>query len=148
MEEVDKECLMIRMGVSGWMFLLVLAYADSPGPTAVKRPCMYVLILVPVYMPAHCYDAVFRRMRKTSCGAFTRLQAVGWTRAAWQRAAGWPSPAWVPSRRYQQSRWVCWETPLRRRRPTSARSSCMTSASTRLILPTKSSLPTWEIPSL
>jgi len=35
MEEVDKGCLLIRMGVSGW-FLLVPAYPGSPGPTAVK----------------------------------------------------------------------------------------------------------------
>ena len=37
MEEVDKGCSMIRMGVSGWVFLLVPAYLSSPGPKAVKR---------------------------------------------------------------------------------------------------------------
>ena len=31
MEEVDKGRLVIRMGVSGWMFLLVLAHLGSPG---------------------------------------------------------------------------------------------------------------------
>jgi len=31
---------MIRMGVSGWMFLLVPAYPGCPGPKAVKRLCV------------------------------------------------------------------------------------------------------------
>jgi len=34
MEEVDKGCLMVRMGVSGWIFLLVPACPGSPD----KRP--------------------------------------------------------------------------------------------------------------
>jgi len=37
MEEVDKGCPMIRMGVSGSVFLWVPAYLGSPGPKAVKR---------------------------------------------------------------------------------------------------------------
>ena len=37
MEEGDKGCLMIRMGVSGWMFLMVPAYPGCPGSKAVKR---------------------------------------------------------------------------------------------------------------
>ena len=31
MEEDDKECPMIRLGVSGWVFLLVPAYPGCPG---------------------------------------------------------------------------------------------------------------------
>ena len=42
MEEVDKGCPMIGMGVSGWMFLLVPAYPGSPGQKAIKRLCVYV----------------------------------------------------------------------------------------------------------
>ena len=42
MEEVDKGCPMIRMGVSG--FLLVTAYPGSPGSTAVKHLCMCVCV--------------------------------------------------------------------------------------------------------
>ena len=45
-DEVDKGCLMIRMGVSGWMFLLVPAYPGSPGQTAVKRLCVCVCIIM------------------------------------------------------------------------------------------------------
>jgi len=37
MEEADKGWFMIRIGVSGWMFLLVLAHPSSPGQRAVKR---------------------------------------------------------------------------------------------------------------
>ena len=37
MEEDDKGCRMIRMGVSGRVFLLVPAYPGCPGPKAVKR---------------------------------------------------------------------------------------------------------------
>jgi len=40
MEEDDKGCPMIRMGVSGWVFLLVPAYPGCPGPKAVKRLCV------------------------------------------------------------------------------------------------------------
>ena len=40
MEEVVKGCLMIRMGVSRYMFLLVPAYPGSPGEKAVKRLCV------------------------------------------------------------------------------------------------------------
>jgi len=35
MKEVDKGCLMIRMGVSGRMFLLVSAYPGSLGSKTV-----------------------------------------------------------------------------------------------------------------
>ena len=44
MEEDDKGCPMIRMGVSGWMFLLVPAYPGSPGQKAVKRLCVCVCV--------------------------------------------------------------------------------------------------------
>ena len=37
MEKDDKASTMIRMGVSGWMFLLVPAYPGCPGSKAVKR---------------------------------------------------------------------------------------------------------------
>jgi len=37
MEEADKGWLMIRIGMSGWMFLLVLAHPGSPGQMAIKR---------------------------------------------------------------------------------------------------------------
>ena len=37
MEKGDKGSTMIRMGVSGWMFLLVPTYPGCPGSKAVKR---------------------------------------------------------------------------------------------------------------
>jgi len=37
MEKDDKGSTMIRMVVSGWMFLLVPAYPGCPGSKAVKR---------------------------------------------------------------------------------------------------------------
>jgi len=40
MEAVDKGCLMTRIGVSGWMFLLVPAHPGSPEQMAVKRLCV------------------------------------------------------------------------------------------------------------
>ena len=43
MKEVDKGCPMTRMGVSGWMFLLVPAYPGRPGPMAVRRLCVCVV---------------------------------------------------------------------------------------------------------
>ena len=38
-----EECPTIRMGVSGWVFLLVPSYPGSPGPKAVKRLCVRVI---------------------------------------------------------------------------------------------------------
>ena len=46
MEEDHKGCPMIRMGVSGWVFLLVPAYPGCPGPKAVKRLCVSVCVCV------------------------------------------------------------------------------------------------------
>jgi len=45
MEEVDKGCPMTRIGVSGWVFLLVLAHPGSPGPKNVKWLCVCVCCL-------------------------------------------------------------------------------------------------------
>ena len=44
MEEDDKGCPMIRMGVSGWVLLQVPAYPGSPGPKAIKRLCVCVCV--------------------------------------------------------------------------------------------------------
>ena len=44
MDEVDKGSSMIRMGVSGWVFLLVPAYPGCPGPKAVKQLCVCVCV--------------------------------------------------------------------------------------------------------
>ena len=49
MEEVDKGCPVIKIGVSGWMFLLVQAYPGGPRPKAVKRLCVCVCVCVYVY---------------------------------------------------------------------------------------------------
>ena len=45
MEKDDKGSTMIRMGVSGWMFLLVPAYPGCPGSKAVKRSLLLLLFL-------------------------------------------------------------------------------------------------------
>ena len=45
MEEDDKRCPMIRMDVSGQMFLLILAYPGSPGPKAIKQLCVCVCVV-------------------------------------------------------------------------------------------------------
>ena len=45
MEEGDKGCPMIRIGASGWMFLLVPAYPGSPRQKAVKRLCVCVCVV-------------------------------------------------------------------------------------------------------
>jgi len=44
MEEVDKRCLMIRMGVSRWMFLLVPAHPGISGQRAIKRLCVCLCV--------------------------------------------------------------------------------------------------------
>ena len=44
MEEVDKGCLMIRTGASGWVFLLVPAYPGSPGHRAINQLCVCVCL--------------------------------------------------------------------------------------------------------
>ena len=44
MEEADKGCLVIRMGVSGSMFLLVPAHPGSPGQSGIKRFSVHVCL--------------------------------------------------------------------------------------------------------
>jgi len=46
MEKGDKGSTLIRMGVSGWMFLLVPAYPGCPGQTAVKWLLLVVVVVV------------------------------------------------------------------------------------------------------
>jgi len=46
MEEVDKGCPMIRIGVSGGIFLLELAHPGSPRQTAVKRLCVKAALYI------------------------------------------------------------------------------------------------------
>ena len=57
MEKDDKGSTMIRMGVSGWMFLLVLAYPGCPGSKAVKRSLLLLYLvlcrLCKVHKPHH-----------------------------------------------------------------------------------------------
>ena len=45
MEEVDKGCLMTRMGVRGLMFLLVPAHPGSPGQRVTKQLCVCIKVL-------------------------------------------------------------------------------------------------------
>jgi len=44
MEKDDKGSTLIRIGVSGWKFLLVPAYPGCPGSKAVKRSLLYRII--------------------------------------------------------------------------------------------------------
>ena len=46
MEKGDKGSMLTRMGVSGWMFLLVPAYPGCPGQTAVKWQMVVVVVVV------------------------------------------------------------------------------------------------------
>ena len=48
---------MIRMGVSGWMFLLVPAYPGCPGSKAVKRSSLLLLLSV-TYKKLQYYPTV------------------------------------------------------------------------------------------
>ena len=57
MEEVDKGCQMNRMGVSGGMFLLVLAHLGNTAQRAVKRLCLCVCACVHACVRA-CVRAV------------------------------------------------------------------------------------------
>jgi len=57
MEKDDKGSTMIRMGVSGWMSLLVPAYPGCPGSKAVKRSLSlsnFVDVIWPMMLP-DCY---------------------------------------------------------------------------------------------
>ena len=49
MEKDDKGSTMIRMGVSGWMFLLVPAYPGCPGSKAVKRSLLLLYRVMEFY---------------------------------------------------------------------------------------------------
>ena len=72
MEEVDKGCLMIRMGVNGWVFLLVPAHLGSPGQRVVKRLCVCVCVCVRACICACVWvlatDCVLEILLLTQCG--------------------------------------------------------------------------------
>ena len=73
MEKGDKGSTLTRMGVSGWMFLLVPAYPGCPGQTAIKRLlllcCCYYLVVVTQF---NIYT-VFQKMGDTKLMAVTLL---------------------------------------------------------------------------
>ena len=50
MEKGDKGSTLTRMGVSGWLFLLVPAYPGCPGQTAVKWLLLLLLLLLFVFV--------------------------------------------------------------------------------------------------
>jgi len=52
---------MIRMGVSGWMFLLVPAYPGCPGSKAVKRSLLLLTLLPSSRLPYSSYSLRSRR---------------------------------------------------------------------------------------
>ena len=64
MEKDDKGCPMIRMGVSGWMFLLVPAYPGSPRQKAVKRLCVCVCVCV-CFFPLSLHTIIIAEMLPT-----------------------------------------------------------------------------------
>jgi len=56
-EDGDEGWLVIRIGVSGWMFLLVPAHPGSPGQRAVKRLyCSSSAELVILNLLRHCWN--------------------------------------------------------------------------------------------
>ena len=75
MEEDDKGCPMIRMGVRGWLFLLVPAYPGCHGPSAVKRLCVCVCVCVRLRNLKHLF---FYLERKLSCYAADRSGGGRW----------------------------------------------------------------------
>ena len=76
MEKGDKGSTMIRMGVSGWMFLLVPAYPGCPGSKAVKQSLLLLLLLLMTSVLWHCWLGVKKSIRsvkkiwvmRCSCG--------------------------------------------------------------------------------
>jgi len=54
MEKGDKGSTLIRMGVSGWMFLLVPAYPGCPGSKAIKWSLLLLLYGNCMYENFHC----------------------------------------------------------------------------------------------
>ena len=58
MEKGDKGSTMIRMGVSGWMFLLVPAYPGCPGSKAVRRSLLILICF-------KCYNSL--ALQSLSC---------------------------------------------------------------------------------
>jgi len=97
MEEDDKRCPMIRMGVSGWVFLLVPAYPGCPGPKAVKRLCVCVCVMYVMCVMCVMYCS------RTGCVGMgmccEKKMMIGW-RNVWsmkmmvQDARGRPKRTW------------------------------------------------------
>jgi len=79
MEEVDRGCPMIRMGVSGWMFLLVLAHPGSPAQTAVKQLCVCVCVCI----VHRCCGMLLMLYRSTWCATEQQRSARADTEMSW-----------------------------------------------------------------
>ena len=60
MEKDDKGSTMTRMGVSGWMFLLVPAYPGCPGSKAVKQLLLLLLSQPKIYKSVEVLDTCTR----------------------------------------------------------------------------------------
>jgi len=89
---VHFRCPMTRMGVSGWVFLLVPAYLGSPGPTALcVSVCVCVLLFTSTVEPfcglwfTSCYVCIHTYMHtyKQIC------RAPKITERIWGTGAGW-----------------------------------------------------------
>jgi len=65
MEKDDKGSTLIRIGVSGWKFLLVPAYPGCPGSKAVKRSLLVLFELL------GCYDIESGGQKNESDGTFS-----------------------------------------------------------------------------
>ena len=82
MEEVDKECPMIRIGVSGGCFFLVPAYPGSLGQRAVKRLCVCVCVCVCVVIVMHANEQPMRLRRSNARPIYSRtVHTTTYTRA-------------------------------------------------------------------
>ena len=68
MEKDDKGSTLIRIGVSGWEFLLVPAYPGCPGSKAVKRSLLLLLLYCSYTL---MYTDVYRNFHKSKCKEVT-----------------------------------------------------------------------------
>ena len=116
MEKGDKGSKLTRMGVSGWMFLLVPAYPGCPGQTAVKWLLLLLLLLLFMgYISALTYyylllitsqscHASKQKPRSSTIGVIRCVRMLSW--CCWcVHAACAPT---IPNCRYC-SQTACWK---------------------------------------
>ena len=104
MEEDDKGCPMIRLGVSGWVFFLVPAYPGCPGQKSLNGLCVYELTTWDISFrctimccAVFCFSSRYGRRLWLVLGRFIGDAAKAITKMTWNAFRGYATKCCMPT---------------------------------------------------